>query len=374
MNCTEPIPRERGTVAKSNRTVHTLGGGKKQSMALDTHIPFGDIFPDSADVKLAIVAIVACVQDRDKSRRWASHLKLLTADVERTTTPRNPDEDLVPAYLEHLADNEGLERTLPYCSCNYHRSVHLRKDEKSLMLTNPGDLPDCTHYVAVSYSCTSMRDAVYTSLPFTIRTKDGIWPPRCPPALLERVISYTWDHRFRYFWIDQECIDQDDEGDLETGMQAMDIVYENSMDSVAVLRVKIKEQRHCDALGSLIAFDPSAAGPTHATDVLEVLEQITADVWFQRAWTLQEATSGGTSMTIMLPCAPGIEVPPELSRRRLTDPNEYAEFSLDHLMVSSATWFEPTFPGSDENLCPEDGIALGGMARQMGPPVAYYHL
>lgn len=358
MDCTEATRRERDAVARPKRTVHTLGSGKKHSMALDTHITFGETFPDSADVKPAIAAIAACVQDRDKSRRWASHLKLLTADIERTTTPRNPDEDLVPGYLEHLAANEDRETASSYCSCNSHHSVRLRKDENVLMLTDVGDLPDCTHYVAVSYSCGSMRDAVYTGSPFSIRTKDGIRPPRCPPALLERVISYTWDHGFRYFWIDQECIDQADENDLETGMQAMDIVYENSMDSVAVLRTTVVEQKHCDALGSMIAFDPDTAAPTHAIDVLEILEQITADVWFQRAWTLQESTSGGTSMTILLSCVPGIEVPTELRRRRLADPNEHVEFGLNHLVVSAATWFEPSFPGCCEDLGPEMALRL----------------
>jgi hypothetical protein len=342
---------------ESNRTVHTLGNGTTQSMMLDTHIPFGQIFPNSADVKAAIIAIAACVQDRNKSRHWASHLKLLTADIEQRVTRRN-DDDLIPANIEHLAGPEDPEISAPGCSCIAHRSARLREDEKMLTLTDVDDLADCAHYVAVSYSCADMRDAVYTGPPFSIRTKDGSRPPRCPPALLQRVIEYTWDKGLRYFWIDQECIDQADADDLETGMQAMDIVYENSMDSVAILRTTITEQRHCDALGSLIAFDPHTAGPTHAADVLEILELITADVWFQRAWTLQESSSGGTGMTITLPCASGIEVPSELRHRMFIDPNEHVEFSLDHLVVSVASWFESGLPGSSENLSAEMALRL----------------
>lgn len=141
-------------------------------------------------------------------------------------------------------------------------------------------------------------------------------------------------------------------------MQAMDMVYENSIDSVAVLRTVITEQRHCDALGSLVAFEPVTVRSTHATDVLEILELITADVWFQRAWTLQEATSGGTSMTVTLPCVSGIEVPPELRHRRFSNPNEHVEFSLNHLVVSVTTWFEPGFPGSCEDSNSEIALRL----------------
>lgn len=318
-------------------------------MALDTHIPFGEIMPNSADVKPAILAIAACVQDRDKSRQWASHLKLLTADVEQIIAPREEDKDSIATCMAHMAVTEDLETSPSSCSCATHRSAYLRKDQKRLLLTDANDLPDCGHYVAVSYSCASMRDAVYTGSSYTIRTEDGIRAPRCPPALLERVISYTWDKGLRYFWIDQECIDQTDGDDLETGMQAMDIVYENSIDSVAVLRTMVTEQRHCDALGSLVAFEPRTVRRTHAIDVVEILEQITADVWFQRAWTLQESTSGGTSMTIMLPCVPGIDVPPELRHRWFDDPDENVEFRLDHLVVSAATWFEPGFPGFCED-------------------------
>jgi hypothetical protein len=343
MNDTDAPSGESELAVKPNRTVHTLGNGTTRSMIPDTHIPFGQIFPNSADVKPAIVAIAACVQDRDKSRHWASHLKLLTADIEQPTA---------------RAGVESLGRSFPDCSCTTHRSAGLQRDEKMLMLTDPDDLEDCSHYVAVSYSCASMRDAVYTGPPFSIRTKDGSRPPRCPPALLERVVAYTWDKGLRYFWIDQECIDQADEGDLETGMQAMDIVYENSIDSVAVLRTRITEQRYCDALGSLIAFDPDTASPTHATDVLEILELITADVWFQRAWTLQESSSGGTSMTITLPCVSGIIIPSELRHRMFIDPNEHVEFSLDNLVVSVVTWFEPGFPGSCENLSPAMALRL----------------
>jgi hypothetical protein len=356
MNDTRAPPEESDRPGKANRTVHTLGSGTTKSMMLDTHIPFGQIFPNSTDVKPAIVTIAACVQDREKSRHWASHLKLLTADIEQPTTRRNEDEDLIPAYIEHLGGAESLELSFPDCSCIAHRSAPLQKDEKMLMLTDVDDLPDCAHYVAVSYSCASMRDAGYTGSPFTIRTKEGSRPPKCPPALLERVVAYTWDKGLRYFWIDQECIDQADERDLETGMQAMNIVYENSIDSVAVLRTTITELRLCDTLGSLIAFEPLTVGPTHATDILEILELITDDAWFQRAWTLQESSSGGTGMTIMLPCATGIEVPSELRRRMFIDPNEHVEFSLDHLVVSEASWFEPGLPGSRESLSPEMGL------------------
>jgi hypothetical protein len=94
-----------------NRTVHTLGNGTTQSMMLDTHIPFGQIFPNSADVKPAIIAIAACVQDRNKSRHWASHLKLLTADIEQRTTRRNQD-GLIPARIDYLAGSEDSEYRL----------------------------------------------------------------------------------------------------------------------------------------------------------------------------------------------------------------------------------------------------------------------
>lgn len=128
MDVTDRPSGESHLPLRPNRTVYTLGGEKKHGMAPDSHILFGQIFPDSAEVKIAITAIAACEQDRDKSRKWASHLKLLSADVDRLETPRNEAQVLIPAEIEHTVKKEDSKSIPGSCRCMIHGSACLREE------------------------------------------------------------------------------------------------------------------------------------------------------------------------------------------------------------------------------------------------------
>lgn len=81
-----------------------------------------------------------------------------------------------------------------------------------LRLTAPGELPDCTHFLAVSYTWQQPVDApscYEAEVPgYTIATSDGaVRLARAPVNVLDRVIGYAAMQGLRCMWIDQECID-----------------------------------------------------------------------------------------------------------------------------------------------------------------------
>lgn len=273
-------------------------------MRLDIDVPLGQLYPDNDQLRAAMVEVARHkIEGREAAVYWAEHLRFVAAD----TNSRSVE----------VTEHEGSEDE--YCICAAYPSVTLSQDEKQLMVTDSSDLADCSHYLAVSYCCSSSAKAEYHGRPYSIRRKGIVGSPACPSDMLERVIRFAKYCGLDYLWIDQECIEQDDPNDKDIGIQAMDMVYQMADQAVAVLEVKIKEQRHLDALGLLQSCGFEDLASTDLQDLIEALEVILSDPWFTRTWCLQESTSAARDMALLIRRDPSLQLPDSLRGRSQTE-------------------------------------------------------
>ena len=229
----------------------------------------------------------------------------------------------------------------------------LTSQNRILRLGRRSSLKEPSAYVAVSYCWNREhpeRSANSRGNPLEVICENlARRPTNTPPDVLYRSIVYAEAQNINALWIDQECIDQNDPIDKEKGIQEMDLVYHESDYPVAVLEFSFQSQNELDVFVSicdqaLYNFDPSKI------EVLEsVLEALTSDKWFERAWTLQESVSAGAGMILLLGC-PGLQKPPDFG---LTPGElEICIFDLQNAMVNvrvlveegiaADIWFDPS--------------------------------
>lgn len=121
-------------------------------------------------------------------------------------------------------------------------------------------------------------------------------------------MEYT---RVKYLWIDQHCIKQEGEAKV-IGMNAMDRVFSRSSHPVALLTRPINSSSELVLLtrvldGRLVCEDSDGlwlsrnTSLEQALEALELLKDITLDVWFSRGWTFQENYKAGTKMKLLIP-------------------------------------------------------------------------
>ncbi|KAI9859243.1 MAG: hypothetical protein M1813_007017 [Trichoglossum hirsutum] len=249
-------------------------------MKRDLKESFEVICGGSANMKQHIHEIRQHLTSRDKAQQWARRLRFITMDA-----------DLIASEADNgsPSDNDEVDGySSTSCSCERKRYFMLQRDgamPKRLYLSEPGEICDCEHYVAISYRWPG-RD-VKLEEAYAVRTSNGDRKNRAPKTILDRAIRFAMEVGLKLIWIDQECIEQDDRLDKELGIQSMDQVFQNALIAIAVLNCKITKQEHLDALFDLVEGreDMSRVEVVHA---LEVLELIFADDWHSRAWCFQE--------------------------------------------------------------------------------------
>ena len=278
-------------------------------MHLDTSTAIGAGFASREEMRQAMVGIAEHTLDRGSQLDWANHLRFLTprsssVDLEQLNTPADKLEDASPLHSDSDEDSQTD------CSCNYFGTEPFKRNQRTIHLTQPMDLPECVHYVAVSYCWASSAEAVYHGKPFSVsQNGKSVRAPYCPSSLLQRSIEFARYKDISLVWIDQECVDQSNILDKEVGIQSMDLVYQRAAYSLAVLETCIVEQHHLDALGHLAENSADLDDLNELQGVCEALSTIMVDPWFQRAWCLQESTSGSRQMTLLIRYGDGLEVP-----------------------------------------------------------------
>lgn len=270
-------------------------------MILDANIPLGQLYPDDEALRAAMLEVTRhTLEDRKAAWAWSCQLRLLTADTA-----------FQPGTIEalELTDAEKVELG-EICNCMWFSSRRMESDDTALMVTQTDDAVECWHYLAVSYCWDSSARAPYEGGPYSIRRQGNASSAACPASLLKRVIALAHLRGLRYLWIDQECIVQDDPSDKTIGISAMDIVYESAERSVAVLEAQISEQRHLDALGMLYYCD-AQDNPSleQMQDLMEALELLPRDPWFERAWCLQESTAAARRIELLVRRGPSLTLP-----------------------------------------------------------------
>lgn len=130
-----------------------------------------------------------------------------------------------------------------------------------------------------------------------------------PPDVLSRAVTYSKSRNINAVWIDQECINQDDPVEKEAAIQAMDLIYQGSDHPIAILEFCFETQAELDVFVSIADIQSFEFDPSQIETLGEVLGSLVNEQWFSRAWTLQEATSAGVSMLLLIGCS-GLNKPP----------------------------------------------------------------
>ena len=262
----------------------------------DEILSFCDIHSSSADMRQKMVEIAEHAFSRSDSREWMSLLRFLV---------REKLED-----AEQLDSNQNLtERpdlsTQPMSITCPDRTV-LKVMDRSILV-------DPAAYVAVSYCWNREKvDWFDAGDEPPIQVCDGGADTRSsnvPPDVLSRAVTYSKSRNINSIWIDQECIDQNDPVEKEIAIQAMDLIYEGSDHPIAILEFCFETQAELDVFASIVDPDYFEFDPTQIETLGEVLGTLVNEQWFSRAWTLQEATSAGVSMVLLIGC-PGLDKPP----------------------------------------------------------------
>lgn len=189
---------------------------------------------------------------------------------------------------------------------------------RRLLPTGNDKLPECCHFIAVSYCWTSQGDSKsqLDEEQYLVREEDGtVRPIRAQRSTIDRVVSFARENGFRMIWIDQECIEQDNPDEKELAIQAMDHVYLRAQTSIGLFHAQL-QQRHLDCLFAVSenliktssrqrrgrrAFLSRRA--IHRKTIWDAISMIVNDKWNTRAWILQEAFASSGNMVLLFPRA-----------------------------------------------------------------------
>ncbi|KAI5920018.1 heterokaryon incompatibility protein-domain-containing protein [Camillea tinctor] len=165
-------------------------------------------------------------------------------------------------------------------------------------------------YVAVSYTWepsddTELVDQGVNSYRIeSRRAGESSMPSRVRDVVWDRVLRYAEYVECDNIWIDRECIDQDNPSEQETAIQNMHLVYSLSRRPVALLTRSIRTAGELDLLASLLLDE---VRPKDEPALLRLLDDITSDRWWTRAWTFQEDYKASTRMVLLIPHARNLE-------------------------------------------------------------------
>ncbi|KAI0974564.1 heterokaryon incompatibility protein-domain-containing protein [Xylaria arbuscula] len=167
-------------------------------------------------------------------------------------------------------------------------------------------------YVAVSYtwefsdeeeeqeSCRSFGGYFVESR----KTGELAQPSNVRDVVWERVLRYAQHVKCETIWIDRECVDQENTKEKETAIQNMHLVYSLSRRPIALLTHVIQTVEELGLIVSLLFGDVEEQNESAA---LDLLNEITSDLWWQRAWTFQEDYRASTRMTLLIPHTSNLE-------------------------------------------------------------------
>jgi hypothetical protein len=215
-------------------------------------------------------------------------------------------KSVVDAILE-IQENYAHEDDRPDTSDNWFRrlkclSVYPGK-EKALKrsVRNPENFSE-RDYIAVSYSFESAHESLNKhTLDFEIHGPGNKAPQKFKTRdiVLERVLKYAKSDavRCQYFWIDQECFDQNNPEEHQAAMDSMDLVYKHSDFPVALLEITFGP-REVYLMGILVFCD--CVWPSKDDSMVAMLRHVQTDRWWQRAWTFQEEYLASTKMDILI--------------------------------------------------------------------------
>jgi hypothetical protein len=157
-------------------------------------------------------------------------------------------------------------------------------------------------FVAVSYSFKSADESLNLStLGFEIHDWEdkSIQKVKTRDIVLERVLEYAKAVKTRFFWIDQECFDQEDPDVRQAAMDSMDLVYRKSRYPVALLEVVLTSDQ-VDLMDILMSGMSSGVPSDKVDSMVDMLRHVQTDRWWERAWTFQEEYLSGRKLKLLI--------------------------------------------------------------------------
>lgn len=174
------------------------------------------------------------------------------------------------------------------------------------------------NYVAVSYSCDSMSDYEKSDAGgYTVtQHRTHPRPSRTRNIVLERAIKYANYKRSPHLWVDQDCINQENDDEKQLAINSMDLVYSWSKFAVGLMSTVLDSERDISLLYELLEGKLASESGFEATcdsrkieEVVGLLQLFARDQWWTRAWIFQEEYLAGTNMDILIRHNPELENP-----------------------------------------------------------------
>lgn len=255
-------------------------------LELDDGASMKEVYGTGRGFYKSLVAAASCAYPRQDDGSWMEKLRFLT-----------------PMGRDRISASPDPNEKRRHCRCFRHGCKPFTGTETHrLRLTSFKEMVDCLHYVAVSYCWSSVRaeSGPWRDKCFEIVTPYGCRPNRAPYQLIKRAIDYAAYRRLPFIWIDQECIEQDDEVEKTAIVDEMDRIYRKAERVIAVTTVTTEDPECWRALTGLSAMGIAGA-PIHADVSVQLGEQLAADPWFHRAWTWQENMRAARVLDILIP-------------------------------------------------------------------------
>lgn len=308
----------------------------------DTLKAFEEIHESPEEMRRNMVEIAKYSYEREQTSYWVAKMCFLLIDG----STKDEFQKLSLTWFNLKAEDSSLEA--------------FREDPSRrlvLRLVNRSELTTRTAYVAVSYCWDRTDIERYTEMktpPIDI-LKPGNQPnpAKAPMDVLRRSIAYAVHNNITAIWIDQECINQDDPQEKEEAIQSMDNVYQEADHAIAVLGIYLETEVEITVLASLFGEPDFPFDPSRLTILEDLLWRLYHDQWFERAWTLQESTSAGVSMMLLIACNPCVSKPPFFG----TTPGEItiSIWDFQEAMVYTRTQIEECLAAG---ICPDESVAV----------------
>lgn len=158
-----------------------------------------------------------------------------------------------------------------------------------------------------------IEDAQTRGLMRTSTVRDRIW---------RRAAAYMQYRQISHLWIDSECIKQEPIQERQKAMSEMDRLYNQGSHPVGMLARPVAERRELHLLAMILqrrlvrkhdygdgSMSIKKEMTEQAYEAIELLDRITSDRWWKRAWVYQENYHGGRRMFLLMPHTANLERP-----------------------------------------------------------------
>ncbi|KAK7445005.1 hypothetical protein Landi51_08363 [Colletotrichum acutatum] len=236
-------------------------------------------------------------------------LEIQTATIEQSKS-LHFIQNLDCLYLDKTRDRKRPPQTRDSASEN-DRPVWLRKRGLNALKE--------ANYVAVSWTWESSEPYEDSAAGHhLVQLSNGDHKPSgVRNRVLDRIRRYTEAQPagLQYIWIDKHCICQESGTEKTQGMQAMDMVYKLSNHPIALLARPIESHEELclladvlqgnfvskNASGELCLRSFAESALDRLRRAMSLLDTITSDLWWTRAWTFQENYRCDGKMTLLIP-------------------------------------------------------------------------